>query len=103
METLLDVAACVLPGPKAGVQHQLFYQLFFLSTLSTLSTFYQLFISCLSTFYQLFINVLSTVYQLFINIINFLSTLSTLNSLSTELDLVVHSLVEEPPGIADLL
>ena len=76
-----------------------------------LSTFFFInfinFINCLSVVYQLFINFLSMFYQLFINFlstfINFLSTLSTLNSLSTELDLVVHSLVEEPPGIADLL
>jgi len=92
--------------------HQL--QLVHLSTLSTcsstcpsslfinfLSTFINFFLSTLSTFYQQFINILSTFYQLFIN---FLSTFYQLyHSQSTELDLVVHSLVEEAPGIADLL
>ena len=39
----------------------------FINFLSTLSTFYQLFINVLSIFYQLFISFLSTVYQLFIN------------------------------------
>jgi len=91
-----------------------FYQLFinFINCLSTLSTFYQLFINFikfLSTFYQLYQLFLSIFYQCCIIclatlstfFINSLSTLST--CLSTELDLDVHSLLEEAPGIADLL
>ena len=55
---------------------------------------YQLFINCLST--------LSTFYQLFINVVSTLSTVYQLSKLVSQY-LVVHSLVEEAPGIADLL
>ena len=57
-------------------------------------------------FYQLCINFLSTVYPFFYQlVINFVSTLSTFYQLSKLVSqyLVVHSLVEEAPGIADLL
>ena len=87
----------------------------FINFLSTLSTFYQVFYQL----YQLFINILSTLStfdQFFLSFfINYLSTLSSFDQhfinfinffLSTKLVsqyLEVHSLVEEAPGIADLL
>ena len=63
-----------------------------------LSTLYQLFIN----FFTNFINFLSTLYQLFINVVSTLSTVYQLSKLVSQY-LVVHSLVEEAPGIADLL
>ena len=70
-----------------------------------LSTVYQLFIN----FINLFINCLSTLstclstfYQLFIKFVSTLSTFYQLGKLVSQY-LVVHSLVEEAPGIADLL
>ena len=59
----------------------------------------------LSTVYQLFVNCLSTFYQLFIKFVSTLSTFDQLSKLVSQY-LVVHSLVslvEEAPGIADLL
>ena len=74
--------------------HETFYQLC-INCLSTLST-------CLSTVYQLLSTCLSTFYQLFIKFVSTLSTFYQLGKLVSQY-LVVHSLVEEAPGIADLL